>query len=194
MTQREELVAWELSFHRFSNLRERERPKHESLAEKQVPRFCAAEPLHGGEAPLSFSLGFQIRACRGKRRTEEVVCPLGISPTHMGFLWFLRWLLVDRCGIFKIGTRRQIFNKDPGWASFICIGLLVSSLPAARTLSSSCWKWVILLGFLTVMDFPKCYSSLWDVLLRYWTLFFSLMLTHVLGPGNGPEFQCPQVA
>ncbi|PQQ17513.1 hypothetical protein Pyn_38072 [Prunus yedoensis var. nudiflora] len=39
MTQREELVAWELSFHRFSNLRERERPKHEFLAEKQVSEW-----------------------------------------------------------------------------------------------------------------------------------------------------------
>ena len=33
MTWLEELVAWELSFHKFSNLREREREKHEFLTE-----------------------------------------------------------------------------------------------------------------------------------------------------------------
>ena len=30
------------------------------------------------------------------------------------------------------------------------------------------------LGILIIMNFPKCYSSLWDVLLRHWTPFFSL--------------------
>ncbi|PQQ09692.1 hypothetical protein Pyn_13538 [Prunus yedoensis var. nudiflora] len=66
-----------------------------------VPRSYAAETLHGDEAPPSFSLGFSNQSLQRKKRTEGVVCPLGVSPIHMGFLWFLPWFLVDRCGVFQ---------------------------------------------------------------------------------------------
>ncbi|PQQ17324.1 hypothetical protein Pyn_08792 [Prunus yedoensis var. nudiflora] len=60
MTQREELVAWELSFHRFSNLRERERPKHESLAEKQRETLGVED----GKIPVRLTkLGLALEWC-----------------------------------------------------------------------------------------------------------------------------------
>ncbi|KAI5337871.1 hypothetical protein L3X38_017142 [Prunus dulcis] len=33
-----------------------------------------------------------------EKRMDRVFCPMGTPPTHMEFLWFLQWVLVDCYG------------------------------------------------------------------------------------------------